>query len=208
MIQTTPSHSPRKLVCGGSFNPIHHGHLICARAVAESLKFDRIVLIPSARPPHKQASTELASAADRLAMCRLAIEGSDFFEVDDIEVDRTGPSYTIDTARELKRQGWPTVHWMIGADMVRILPQWHLAADLIREVQFIVIARPGWEMDWEALPAEYRHLRENVVQAPLIDISATMIRQRIASRQSADYLTPPQVVDYICKKQLYAGSRQ
>src|SRR5215204_3176269 len=99
----------RRLCFGGSFNPIHHGHLICARAAAEAAGFERVVLIPSALPPHKLDDTELASSTDRLAMCRLAVEGDPWFEVEDIELIRKGPSYTIDTARELRRRGWPDV---------------------------------------------------------------------------------------------------
>src|SRR5678815_1912728 len=101
----------RKLCFGGSFNPIHHAHLICARAVAEARRFDRVVLVPSALPPHKLRADQLAPPEHRLAMCRLAAEGDRLFEVSDLELTRTGPSYTIDTARELKRQGWDAVAW-------------------------------------------------------------------------------------------------
>jgi nicotinate-nucleotide adenylyltransferase len=197
------SSSPRVLCCGGSFNPIHHGHLICARAVAESQGFERIVLIPSARPPHKVISPGFASPEDRLAMCRLAVEGSPLFEVDDIEIRRTGPSYTIDTVRELTARGWPAVHWMIGADMARFLPQWHEPAALMREAKLVVIARPGWEFDWESFSPEFRGLAQNVANAPLIDISATQIRARVAAGKSIEYLTPPAVAAYIRERGLY-----
>src|SRR5215210_7294765 len=96
----------RTLCFGGSFNPIHHGHLLCARAVAEREGFDRVELIPSAQPPHKAGTAfDMAPAEDRLAMCRLAIEGTKLFAVNDIELRRSGPSYTVDTARQLKAQG-------------------------------------------------------------------------------------------------------
>src|SRR3954451_19497873 len=112
----------KTLCLGGSFNPIHHGHLRCSRAVAESLGDQRVMLIPSARPPHKPGDTTLASPEDRLAMCRLAAEAvSDDdirFEAADLELHRAGPSYTIDTVRHLKSQGWPSVDWLIGADML------------------------------------------------------------------------------------------
>src|SRR4051812_6739869 len=97
------------LYFGGSFNPIHHGHLRCAEAVANTAGYDRVVLIPNSRSPHKPDNPELASAEDRLAMCRLAVaeRGSTAptFEVSDIETRRSGPSYTIDTAQELRDQG-------------------------------------------------------------------------------------------------------
>src|ERR1700712_4698685 len=98
-----------KLCFGGTFNPIHVGHLICARYAAERLGYTSVVLIPSAQPPHKTAASDLAPATDRLHMCQLAVEGRDGFVVNDVETKRTGPSYTIDTARELAHQGWGRV---------------------------------------------------------------------------------------------------
>jgi nicotinate-nucleotide adenylyltransferase len=193
----------RKLCFGGSFNPIHHAHLLCARAVAEAKGFDRVVLIPSALPPHKLQTTELASPHDRLVMCRLAAEGESLFEVSDLEVTRSGPSYTIDTVRTLRRQGWDRVTWLIGADMVSILPKWHEPLELLREAELLVMARPGWSFDWEALPEPYRVLKERVVEAPLIDVSATTIRRRVAAGQSIRYFTPDAVCGYIAARGLY-----
>jgi nicotinate-nucleotide adenylyltransferase len=192
------------LCLGGSFNPIHHAHLICARAVTEAVGLSRVLLIPSRQPPHKIVGTDLASPEDRLAMCRMAVAGDPFFEVSDIEVNRDGPSYTIDTVRQLKAGGWPEVHWLIGADMVRILPQWHEPLSLIRAARLILMARPGWSFDWDTLPPEYRPLQANVVPAPLLDISATAIRQRVRAGRPIDYLTPEPVVRYIRERQLYA----
>ena len=188
---------------GGSFNPIHHGHLICARAVAEARGFEKIVLIPSCRPPHKPADGDIAAAEHRLAMCRLAIEGSNLFEVDDLELHRTGPSYTIDTVRELRHRGWPEVHWLIGADMLQNLPLWHQPEALLAETRFIVIARHGWSMDWSLLPPPYRVLQSQVVTAPLIEIGATDIRRRVTERKSIDYLMPPGVCKFIEEHGLY-----
>lgn len=192
------------LLCfGGTFNPIHHAHLICARAAAEAGGFERVVLIPAAQPPHKPGLQELAPAADRLEMCRLAISGSKLFSVDDIELRRAGPSYTIDTARELVRRGWPKVHWLIGADMLLYLPHWHQPVELLREVEFVVMARPGWNVDWQALPGEFRSLRNRVVQVPQIDIRASDIRRRVAAKLSIEYLTPERVCEYIRDRGLY-----
>jgi nicotinate-nucleotide adenylyltransferase len=197
----------RRLVYGGSFNPIHHGHLICARALAESAGFDRVVLIPSALPPHKPATADLAGAEDRLAMCRLAAATQpQLFEVDDLELSRPGHSYTIDTVRLLKQRGWPVVHWLLGADMLRQLPTWHQPEALLREVDFLVIARPGWSFDWSSLPPAYRGLEKNVHGAPAIDISATDIRRRIAAGLSVDFLTPAPVIDYIKTHCLYKSA--
>jgi nicotinate-nucleotide adenylyltransferase len=193
-----------RLCFGGSFNPIHHGHLISGRAAAEALGASQVVLIPSAQPPHKPDCPELAEPYHRLAMCRLAAGMEPgLFEVEDVELGRTGPSYTIDTARELRRRGWPEVHWLIGADMLQILPKWHRAADLVREVRFHILARPGWRFDFATLPPEYRHLEQQVIDAPLLEISATEIRQRVAAGLSVQYLTPPAVAAYIHDHRLY-----
>ena len=197
----------RKLCFGGSFNPVHHAHLVCARAVAEAKGFERVVLIPSALPPHKLQATELAPAHHRLEMCRLAVAGDPLFEVNDIEVSRPGPSYTIDTARQLRQSGWDDVSWLIGADMVAILPHWHLPMDLLREVELVVMARPGWTMDWDGLPEPYRRLREQVVEAPLIDISSTLVRNRVASEKSIRYLTPEPVCNYIESHRMYRSTQ-
>ncbi|HEX2973955.1 MAG TPA: nicotinate (nicotinamide) nucleotide adenylyltransferase [Tepidisphaeraceae bacterium] len=194
----------QRLCFGGSFNPIHHGHLICARAVAEAAGYDRVVLIPSAQPPHKPNHAELARPEDRLAMTRLAAGCQpELFEVNDVELQRPGRSYTIDTVRILKEQGWDRVDWLIGADMLRLLPKWHQPEALLREVNFVIIARPGWSFDWSSLPPAYRALEKNVHAAPQIDISATDIRQRIAAGRSIEFLTPPAVVEYIRARGLY-----
>ncbi len=192
-----------KLVFGGTFNPIHYGHLRCAQAVAEREDFDRVVLIPSAQPPHKPDTADVAPAADRLAMCQLAAEGNELFEVCDIEMRRGGPSYTIDTAQELLRQGWETVHWLIGADMLLYLPKWHRPLKLLSEVDFVIMARPGFTIDWSLLPGEFRQLQKHVVEAPLVDISGTDIRHRIRAGEPIDHLVPEAVAQYIGDRRLY-----
>lgn len=191
------------LYFGGSFNPIHHGHLICARAVAEARNFERVILVPSFLPPHKPEAADLAGAEDRLAMCQLAIAGSELFRVTDLELNRQGRSYTIDTVRELARTGSGKVHWLIGADMLLYLPKWHQPLELMREAELVVMARPGWSIDWQTLPSEYRQLKANVVEAPLIDISASELRRRVAAGKSIEYLTPPALCRYIADRALY-----
>jgi nicotinate-nucleotide adenylyltransferase len=192
-----------RLCFGGSFNPIHNGHLRCAQAVAATAGYDSVVLIPSAQPPHKPDTSDLASASDRLAMCRLAATGLPLFHVSDIETRRTGPSYTIDTAHELRRQGWREVHWLIGADMLLYLPKWHRPDDLLREVHFVVMARPGWPIDWDTLPPAVQKLRSHVVEAPEIDITATEIRRRVWAGEPINQLVPEAVANYIAQQGLY-----
>jgi nicotinate-nucleotide adenylyltransferase len=196
-----------RLWFGGSFNPIHHGHLICARTVAEVRGFEKVVLVPTYQPPHKLLGPQIATPEDRLAMCRLAVQGSSLFGADDLELRRGGPSFTIDTVRELKRRGESEVHWLIGADMVQILPQWHEPEALLAETRFVLMARPGWSFDWNRLPPPYRSLCEQVVTTPLIEISATGIRNRVAAGQSVNYLLPEAVVKYIEQRGLYRDDR-
>ena len=199
------------LYFGGSFNPIHHGHLLAARAVAERENYSRVILIPSSQPPHKPKTADLAEARHRLEMCRLAIAGEDQFGVDDLELARTGPSYTIHTARQLAQRapagsgsgGVRKAHWLIGADMLNSLPSWHEPQALLREVHFVILTRPGWSLDWASMPPEYRHLADQVVTGPLMTLSGTEIRRRVSTGQSIAYFTPPAVCEYIRQNRLY-----
>ena len=195
--------SQGRLYFGGSFNPIHFGHLRCAEAVARRANFDQVIFIPSVISPHKTGQTDTASATHRLTMCRLAVLGNPLFAVSDSEILRGGISYTIDTVRQLKSDGEQAVSWLIGADMLQILPQWHEAEQLMVECNLVVMARPGFDMDWSSLPARYRQLRDHVVETPPIDISATEIRRRCRAGEAIDGLTPPAVVRYIVEMSLY-----
>jgi nicotinate-nucleotide adenylyltransferase len=206
-----PSGNSRWLCLGGSFNPIHYGHLRCAKAAAELRGFDGVLLIPSAQPPHKPDLADLAPPDARLAMTRLAAQFMNQtaqdsrirFDVDDLELRRSGPSYTIDTADQLLRRGWPEVWWLIGADMLNYLPKWHQADKLLDIARFLVMARPGFQFEWDSLPPPFQRLRENVVPVPAIDISSTDIRRRIREGRSIEGLTPPPVVEYIRENGLY-----
>ena len=199
---------------GGSFDPIHHGHLIVARSIAEQLGLRRIVLVPAAQSPHK--SRICASGAQRLEMIRLAIAGEAMFEVSDVEISRGSPSYTFETLEELRRRhGRQTpLAWVIGADMLADLPKWLHARELIEQFEMIIAARPSViDLDQtliqleKSLGAPEGRLRRWVVRNPLIDISATDIRQRIASGKSIAYLVPPAVCNYLFSTKLYGAVR-
>jgi nicotinate-nucleotide adenylyltransferase len=192
-----------KLWFGGSFNPIHIGHLVVARAIAEAKGFDRIVLVPSAQPPHKPQAADLADARHRLAMCQAVAHWDSLFEVESLELGRAGPSYTLDTVRELRRGGADRISWLIGADMLQILPQWHRAEELLHEVDFVIARRPGYDIDWAALPDPFQVLRPNVVTAPLLDVSASDIRRRIRAGRPIRYLVPPEVETYLFDHDVY-----
>lgn len=195
--------SMNDLCVGGSFNPIHNAHLACALAAMRARRFERVRLIPSAQPPHKPGRADLAPAEDRFAMCHAAVADDARFVVDDIEIRRDGPSYTIDTVRELKRRGWPSVSWLIGADMLLSLPTWYEADALMREVRFVVVARPGWKLEWSQLPRAYQVLQSSVVEAPLMDISASAIRSRVKAGDPITSLVPAGVAKYIADHGLY-----
>jgi nicotinate-nucleotide adenylyltransferase len=194
----------RKKIClGGSFNPIHLGHLICARAAMEAVGAEGVLLFPTGQSPHKLSDPEVASAEHRAAMCRAATMDLAAFEIDDRETRHDGPSYTIQTARELRAQGWHQVNWLIGADLLSRLHTWHEADALIEEVNFIVMARPGFTFDWNSMPVKFQHQQNNVVQVPQIDISSTEIRGRVRAGKPIDLLTPTAVCRYIEAKKLY-----
>jgi nicotinate-nucleotide adenylyltransferase len=191
------------LCFGGSFNPIHNGHLTCARTVAGKLNLRKVLLIPSGCPPHKPEAAELADAIDRLGMCRIVAHEDPLFRVTDLEIRRPGPSYTLDTVQQLRDSGLKDIHWLIGADMLNFLPKWHRPLELLAEVNFVVIARPGFTFDWDALPAEFQVLRDHVVEAPLIDVSATEIRRRVREGEPIDAMVPASVARYIEAHRLY-----
>ncbi|HEY7116098.1 MAG TPA: nicotinate (nicotinamide) nucleotide adenylyltransferase [Tepidisphaeraceae bacterium] len=194
-----------KICFGGSFNPLHVGHLVVARAVSEARGFDQVVLIPTAQPPHKPQAADLAAACHRLGMCQAVANHDPLFSIEPLELYRRGPSYTMDTITQLRAMGWQKVSWLIGADMLQILPTWHRAQQLLDEVEFVIVRRPGSEIDWSALPPPYQKLRSQVVDAPLIDIRATDIRQRVQQGKPIRYLVPPEVERYIGEHRLYSA---
>ena len=142
-------------------------------------------------------------ARRRAALCQAVSAGDPFFQVDDRELRRSGPSYTIDTASEFAREGWPAVNWLIGGDQVQVLPRWRRFDELLKQVTFWIARRPGFEIDWNTLPPAMRHLSQQVVTAPLLEISATDIRRRIKAGLSIRYLVPETVERQIVARRLY-----
>ncbi len=202
--------SQRVGLCGGSFDPIHHGHLVSARSIAERHRLDRLVLIPSARPPHKQGIA-LTDPLHRLAMARLAVEGDGFFEVSDMEMRRAGPSYTFDTVTEFRKKLGPSdeLFWIIGADTLPELPTWYRIAELVSLVRIVTATRPGWQPpDTEVLSRAIgidraQELLANCLPTPPIDVSATDIRARVKAGLSIEHLVPTAVASYIEAHALY-----
>ncbi len=198
------------LLFGGTFDPIHVGHLIVARRVREALDMSRTILIPAAVPPHKM-DRPLTAAAHRLAMIRLAVEGEDDFAVDDQELRRDGPSFTFDTVASYRdRLGADAViRWLVGSDTVCELGTWRSIRELADLCTFVVAARPGFdpqkldELSGSLTAEQIDRLRDSVVPAPLIEISSTHIRRRVAEGCSIRYLVPDAVAAYVERHGLY-----
>ncbi len=195
---------------GGSFDPIHHGHLIVARAVAERHCLERVLFLPSASPPHK-AVEGLTEASHRSEMVKLGIAGEPLFEFSDADLSCDGPSYTIDTIRRFRdRFDTETVLcWLIGGDWLTELPTWRSANELIDSCEIVTAVRPGWDgVDWDrmglAVGADrVEKLRRGLTETPRIEISSTDIRRRVGEKRSIRFLTPARVVDYIETHGLY-----
>ena len=206
---------PQPLVLfGGTFDPVHHGHLIVARAVAEQCGLPRVTFVPAGTPPHKAPAE--AAPEHRLAMLQLATAGEPMLDVRDIELRRPGPSYTFDTLTALQREAGPEarLRLLVGADMLADLPHWHRAADVVKLADLLVVLRPPWPQGLDEVFADLRRafgkdtgdrLRQSVVRAPLIDISSTEIRRRVADGRSVRFLVPEPVREYIEAHRLYAG---
>lgn len=182
---------------GGSFDPVHHGHLIVARAVAEAARLREVRFVPAREQPFK-TGRHGAAPEHRAAMLDLAVAGEPGFRVERLELDRPGPSYTVDTLRALRARE-PGVRFalMVGADAARELPQWKEAVALPGLATLVVFARPG-----AAVPAGLPD-RTIVVEAPQVDISATAVRARVRAGQSVRYLVPDAVAAYVAAHRLY-----
>lgn len=191
-----PGHVERVGILGGSFDPVHLGHLILAEAALEELDLDRIIFIPAGVSPFKQDRPPGASPEQRLAMLRMATAGEPRFSVDDRELQRIGPSYTIDTVRSLMGD-FPGVRFLflIGSDNLKELPKWHEAEELMKLVDFAVLDRGG-----EPLPADDAGFP---VVRRRIDLASTEIRRRAAGGLSIRFMVPEQVYDFIMTQAPY-----
>ena len=185
---------------GGTFNPIHLGHLLIAQDALEQGRLGQVVFIPTAKPPHKSVAGNV-SAAHRLNMLRLGIAGDKRFAVDDLEIRRGGKSYSVETLAELqRRQPAADFYFIIGADSLAELHLWRDVEQLVRLCRFLVVARPGYI----AKPAaKLTGLRYKLVATHPAEISSREIRVRVARGQSIRYLVPESVRQYIERQQLY-----
>lgn len=183
-------------ILGGTFNPVHVGHLILAEEAREKLALDKIIFIPASLPPHKD-NLDIAPAADRLRMLKLAIKGNKFFAVSDIEIERKGRSYTIDTLRELKdRFIYDELYFIIGSDLLKYLNEWKDLNQINKMVKFIAATRPGYPL--EEIPS---YIQKLAIRA--VDVSGFEVRRCIKESKSFRYLVPDRIFSYINRKKLY-----
>jgi nicotinate-nucleotide adenylyltransferase len=183
-------------ILGGTFNPIHIGHLILAEEIREKLELDRVIFVPAFLPPHKE-NGEIARASDRIAMVKLAIKSNPYFSTSDIEIKRGGRSYTIDTVREFKKI-YPDdeLYFITGSDLLKYLDEWKDLENVLQMVKFVVATRPGYPL--EKIPSYIK-----TVSIRAVDVSAFEIRECIKQGKSFRYLVPEAVFNYINKNKLY-----
>jgi nicotinate-nucleotide adenylyltransferase len=204
------SEAPKKVgIFGGTFDPVHLGHLVMAEQCREQAELDRIWFIPAARPPHKQERS-LTPFDQRVEMLALALAGMPAFRVDELEKDRPGPSYTAETLQELQRRHPDTQFFLLlGSDSLPDLPGWKNPKQIIKLAELLVFARSEWPL---RTVEEVRHsleltadtpLRLQVVHAPLIDIASRDLRERVSRHRSIRFLVPRAVECYIEEKRLY-----
>lgn len=182
-------------ILGGTFNPPHIGHLIIANEALHALNLDEMRLMPNATPPHKRMN-EHVTATHRVKMVQLAIENVSNMSVEMIELERGGTSYTFDTM-ELLRMREPEVqfYFIIGGDQVEFLGKWHRIDELVQKVQLVGVPRPNTTLE-TAYPIIKLHI-------PQIDISSTVVRNRLMNGETTKFLVPDLVKDFILKEKLY-----
>lgn len=194
-------------ILGGSFNPIHNGHLILAESIRSHLGLDRVIFIPLGVAPHKK-NDDILNSKDRMNIVELAISTNDYFEMSDMEINREGTTYTIDTMRELK-EDYPEddLYFMIGGDSLFQLEGWKDFKELISLCGFSVVGR--CKKGKEAFNYKVNEIREKypikleVVDSPIVEISSTDIRDNLKNGISIKYLVPELVEDYLIEHSLY-----
>lgn len=182
-------------ILGGTFDPPHFGHLLIASEVKQALQLTEIWFMPNKIPPHKQDEHFLDSH-HRLNMIKLAIHDQPHFKIEQIELEREGPSFTYDTLHLLREQ-YPSYsfHFIIGADMIEYLPKWHKVEDVMELATFIGVKRPGYKTTTKYPVIE--------VEVPQFDVSSTMLRKRLKEKENTAYLLPEDVKRYIEENHLY-----
>jgi nicotinate-nucleotide adenylyltransferase len=202
---------PREQACrigifGGTFDPIHIGHLILAEEAWFRLQLDCVYLVPAGDPPHKPQQ-QLSPVADRMAMCRLAAADNEHVRVSRIDADRPGPHYTVDMVRLVRQQVGQHVEilFLMGMDSLRDLPSWREPAWLVQNCRLVALSRHDVELDWHRLEAALPGLRARVtiLDMPELEIASHMLRARVRSGEPIRYQVPCAVEEYIRTHGLY-----
>jgi nicotinate-nucleotide adenylyltransferase len=199
---------------GGTFDPVHLGHTAVAAAAAERIGVEKVVFIPAKRSPLK-SFFPVASDKDRLAMISLAIAGNEKFVVNDYELKKPVPSYTLETVRHFQADygGTAQLYWLVGADSIYELSHWYGITELIDECNLCIMFRGGCEApdftEFRGIwgDARVEKLQSSIIRTPLIDISSTEIRNGLAAGRDVTNMLAPQVADYIRKRGLYQSKR-
>ncbi|ADB51092.1 nicotinate-nucleotide adenylyltransferase [Conexibacter woesei] len=195
-------------ILGGTFNPPHLAHLVCAQEAHAQLGLDRVVLMPAGVPPHKQVPAGDPSAEARYELCRLAVDGDERFEVSRAELERPGRSYTADTLRLLReRDPQDELTFIVGGDMARSLPSWREPEAVLALATLAVAERRGAKR--EAIERELAPLRGadrvRFFEMPRVDVSSSLVRERVAAGRPIRYLVPDAVAEAIAAGGLYRG---
>ncbi len=198
-------------IMGGTFNPVHNGHLVTAQEALSQFKLDKVIFIPTGNPPHK-VEREIASAEDRYIMTVIATSSNGNFFVSRMEIDRKEKSYAIDTVRQLRRKYGKnsSLYFITGADAILEILTWKNTDEIITLCKFIAATRPGYDMTRiEDLRKKLFSINEDsykkiyIMEIPALSISSTDIRDRVKSGRPIDYLLPEGVSNYILKHELY-----
>ncbi len=195
-------------VLGGTFDPIHIGHLILAVEARHQLQLDRVYLAPAGDPPHKQ-DNPISPVRHRLAMCRLAVADDSGIDISLIDAERPGPHYTSDMLRLLRARvdAEAQLFFLMGLDSLRDLPTWHEPLWLVRNCRLVALQRHDVEIDWPALEALLPGVRARVVilDMPEVEFASSVLRERVRSGQPIRYQVPHAVERYIREHGLYCG---
>lgn len=194
-------------ILGGTFDPIHYGHLVIAEDCWAQLKLDEVLFVPAGTPPHKRGRA-VSLAADRVEMVRLAIAGNCHFRLSRVDVDRPGASYSVDMVSRLRQVlgDEMSVFFIVGRDALADLPRWREPARLADLCQIVAVNRPGYPaLDLGRLEPAIPRASERILQlvVPELSISASILRQRVREGQPITYMTPDPVIEYIQQHGLY-----
>ena len=203
---STARYPARRGIFGGTFDPPHIGHLVLAEAARSELELSEVVFMPAAQPPHK-LNKVISPTQHRVEMVKRAIASNGRFALSTLDADREGPSYTVDTMHLLRETWGETVEivFIMGLDSLVDLPSWYKPDELLKLVNFAVVARPGYHADMASLERQLPGLVDRVtfVPAPLIGVSSTAIRKRVHDSDSIRYLVPAPVERYIYEHRLF-----